>query len=153
MKERNIPNDTIYCFRDISRYKTLTLDSNTHLNVGKNGLEVTELDRRGRLTGPSRSWGRHWYSWSCSRPEAYIFIDLRDYGTLILTRSPKILAYFIIESQPRLQPNKCNYQCMRSSVYGLSISITQILLLLCELSHQHRHQQPWTRIYLDLTSE
>lgn len=45
----------------------------TNLDVWKNGLEVTELNRGGRLTSPSRSRGRHWYSWSCSRTEANLF--------------------------------------------------------------------------------
>ena len=36
------------------------------------------------------------------------FIDLIDNGTLLLKRTPKILGYFIIESQPRLDFNPIN---------------------------------------------
>ena len=59
---------------------TSTADPDTNLNVWKNGLEVTELDGRGRLAGPSRSWGGHRYSWSCSRPVRQIFYLLWSFA-------------------------------------------------------------------------
>ena len=86
-------------------------DPDTNLNVGKNGLEVTELNRGCRLASPSRSWGRHWYSWSCSRPEADIFC---------LLRTPRVFRYFFHKRKvPKISTQYMKFRMQKGAEFPL----------------------------------
>ena len=105
----------------------------THLNVGQDGLEVTELDWSGRLASSTRCRSWYWHSWGRASPDFCLGCNS--------SRRPFIFSLVMI-----VLPNKFltqNNYCREFMEDKITLLTPQFL---CETYFQRR--QPWGHIII-----